>query len=268
MLYRWDTRVYDLNLFLTIVEKLCPSIVKSRGRGRPPKHTLKEYLTLICIKEENRDSLRRAETSHSFDICGERVDHSVIHYWEKKLDEVFPGLIRRIGKSLGKYLKPIFKIIDSTKFSTWKNETIEFHTQVVICNDTVFPQTLFFGSVSPKKATANTITPGKGIFMADKWYDDNKALGEMFKAGYEPLVKPIEERCSGFFRRKARKIYKFKFHLYKHRGRGESPYGSLTKSYGDRLNSILITTTKTRIGARVVNYLIKLYLRVQILKIF
>jgi hypothetical protein len=48
---------------------------------------------------------------------------------------------------------------------------------------------------------------------------------------------------------------------YKQRGRGESPYGSLTNAYGDRLPTTLTETTKTRIAARIMNYLIKLYIR-------
>ena len=36
---------------------------------------------------------------------------------------------------------------------------------------------------------------------------------------------------------------------------------SLTKAYGDKHPTTLVETTKTRIAARIVNYLVKLYIR-------
>jgi hypothetical protein len=97
--------------------------------------------------------------------------------------------------------------------------------------------------------------------MADRWYDDNKAMGIMFKKGYKPIVKPQKTRYSGYWRRKAREIFGLEWFKYRDRGRGESPYGSLTNAYGDRLTTTLDSATKTRIAARVLNYLIKLYIR-------
>jgi hypothetical protein len=264
MLKRWDTRIADLNNFVETLEELCPEILEAKRPGRPPKRSLKEYLTLITIKEEAKTSLRRAETEYSTKICGERVDHSVIHYWEKKLDEVATSLVRRIGQALLPLVTLLFCIIDSTKFATWKNEEIEFHTQVAVTEETVFPLTMFFGSVSPKIAVENTVLQGNGDFMADRWYDANDAIGVLFKRGYKPIVKPIEERYRGYWRRKARKIFGLEWFKYRDRGRGESPYGSLTNAYGDRLKTTLTETTKTRIAVRAVSYLTKLYIRAKI----
>jgi hypothetical protein len=87
----------------------------------------------------------------------------------------------------------------------------------------------------------------------------------MFQSGYEPIIKPNSIRYHGYWRRKARRIYFKDILRYRQRGRGESPYGSLTNSYGDRLKTILESTSKTRIAARIVNYLVKLYIRVKIL---
>ena len=262
MLPRWDTSISSIKYFLSTIEQLCPEILQiKQKRGRPPKRSLKEYVTLISAKEENKTSLRRAETDYSQEICGERIDHSVIHYWEKKLEEVYTALIRRIGKLLTKLLKPIFKIVDSTKFSTWKQKEVEFHTLTAIAKKTVFPTSIFFGSVSPSRAVDNVILQGKGELMADSWYDDNKAMGIIFESGYTPVIKPNSGRYHGYWRRKARKIFYKDIIKYRQRGRGESPYGSLTNAYGDRLPTTLDQTTKTRIAARIVNYLVKLYIR-------
>jgi hypothetical protein len=222
MLTRWDSKVSDINIFVKLVGQLCPELVKSKGRSRPPKRSLKEYVSLIAIKEEGKESLRRAETEYSYKICRKRVDHSVIHYWEKKLTEVYSALVQRIGKLLIALLTPLFNVIDSTKFATWKQYNVEFHTLTTVAKETVFPTSVFFGSTNPYKATNNTITPGKGELMADRWYDDNKALSVMFENGYVPIVKPNSNRYHGYWRRKARRTYYKDTLQYKQRGRGES----------------------------------------------
>lgn len=261
MLARWDTRHTSIKYFLGTIMALCPEILKSKGRGRPPKHSIKEYAALVVLKEEEKASLRKAETDYSDEICSERVDHSVIHYWEKKLKEVYVALVRRIGEVLCRLTRPKFKIIDSTKFVNWEQKEIEFHTLTAITEETVFPVSVFFGSVSPSKAVKGTILQGKGELMADRWYDDNKAMGIMFESGYIPIVKPNSGRYHGYWRRKARKKYYSDILRYRQRGRGECPYGSLTNCYGDRLNTILPKTTKTKIAARIVAYLVRLYIR-------
>jgi len=262
MLPRWDTRHTNIKYFLGSVMALCPEIVKpKKGRGRPAKHPIKHYAALIAVKEEEKVTLRKAETDFSEEICAERVDHSVIHYWEKKLEEVYTAFVKRIGQLLSKLTRPMFRIIDSTKFATWKQKEVEFHTLTAITKKTVFPTSVFFGSVSPSKAVDGVLPKGKGELMCDRWYDDNKAMGIMFESGYTPIIKPNSGRYHGHWRRKARKIYYSDELRYRQRGRGESPYGSLTNYYGDRLNTRLPTTTRTRIAARIVGYLIKLYIR-------
>ncbi len=53
---------------------LCPEILKAKkSRGRPPKRSIKEYAALIALKEEEKASLRKAETDYSEEICSERV---------------------------------------------------------------------------------------------------------------------------------------------------------------------------------------------------
>jgi hypothetical protein len=262
MLPRWDTRHSNIKYFLGSVMALCPEIIKpKKSRGRPTKHPIKNYAALIALKEEEKTTLRKAETDLSDEICSERVDHSVIHYWEKKLEDVYVSFVRRIGQLLSKLTRPNFKIIDSTKFATWKQKDIEFHTLTAITKKTVFPASVFFGSVSPSKAVKGVLSKGKGELMCDRWYDDNKAMGIMFESGYIPIIKPNSSRYHGHWRRKARKLYYRDEIHYRQRGRGESPYGSLTNYYGDRLHTRLPITTRTRIAARIVGYLIKLYIR-------
>jgi hypothetical protein len=261
MLRRWDTRHTNIKYFLGSVMALCPEILNSKGRGRPPKHPIKKYAAIIAVKEEEKASLRKAETDYSEEICPERVDHSVIHYWEKKLREVYIALVKRIGQLLCRFTRPEFRIIDSTKFATWKQKEIEFHTLTAITKKTVFPVSVYFGSVSPSKAVNGVLPKGRGELMCDRWYDDNKAMGIMFESGYTPIIKPNSGRYRGYWRRKARKLYYRDEIHYHQRGRGESPYGSLTNCYGDRLNTTLTATTMTRISARIVAYLVKLYIR-------
>ena len=125
MLARWDTRHTNIKYFLGTVMALCPEILKAKkSRGRPPKHSIKEYAALIALKEEEKASLRKAETDYSEEICPERADHSVIHYWEKKLKDVYAALIKRIGRPLCRFTRPKFKIIDSAKFAAWKQKEI------------------------------------------------------------------------------------------------------------------------------------------------
>jgi len=71
---------------------------------------------------------------------------------------------------------------------------------------------------------------GNGDLLADAWYDDNLAIKTMFQHGYRPIIKPNQSRSGGYWRRKARKLYSHPTgkQKYRQRGRGESPFGSLT----------------------------------------
>ena len=76
----------DLNLFISTIKHLVKDVSSKliKKRGRPPKHNPRNYLMLIAAKEFDKKSLRGAETRLSKEICNERVDHSVIAYWENK----------------------------------------------------------------------------------------------------------------------------------------------------------------------------------------
>jgi len=93
MLKRWDSITENINLFVVqlvkkLVRKVFPKL-ETKTRGRPPKHDPEGYLTLLAAKEFDKKSLRGAEVRLSKLVCNERVDHSVIAYWEKKPNELW-----------------------------------------------------------------------------------------------------------------------------------------------------------------------------------
>ena len=167
MLPRWYTDLNDINLFLQALDEVLEGIeLESNKRGRPTKHPRKEYLKLIVIKEWKKRSLRSAETDYSRIICGERVDHSVIHYEEKVIGKTIERVIKLIGQKLDQFGYRL--VIDATKFSTWKNDTIEYHLLIRITNETVYPTNVFFGT-NPSKATKHTLVRGRGDLYGDPW---------------------------------------------------------------------------------------------------
>lgn len=57
-----------------------------RFRGRRPSREVRKYIAIVVVKEGVKGSLRFAEEL-SYEIFGEGVDHSVIHYQEVRLRE-------------------------------------------------------------------------------------------------------------------------------------------------------------------------------------
>tara|TARA_Y100000034_G_scaffold61544_1_gene74700 strand:- start:1592 stop:2470 length:879 start_codon:yes stop_codon:yes gene_type:complete len=267
MYNRWHSIVEDINFFFMKVNIL---IKKTRNklrkpRGRPPKHDPEKYLQLIAAKEFDRKSLRGAEVRLSKEICKERVDHSVIAYWEKKpeVTEVFSDAIKEAGKELDAKLSQQFTVIDATSFTSWFKEDMIFHLFNRISEETVYPIGISFLTGSVKAPVSEAIDPGSGKLYADAGYDDNASIGVMFEKGYEPIVCPNSTRWKGYHRKKARKLYnKFENRLgYRQRGRGESVFGSLTNYFGDRFKTINIQVTQTRTAVRVLVYQVKLLMR-------
>lgn len=266
MLPRWNSVVNNIKVFLKTVTKLLKKVmIRKNKRGRPPKHPISKYLQLLITKESKRASLRDAENDYSDVICEERVDHSVIHYWEKKIDKhLFESITSIIGKYLEDRLGYDFSFIDSTLFTSWDKNEIEFYTMLRIAKDTLYPVGLFFDqSKTPSIAVDGCIVEGDKELLADAWYDDNKSFGIMFRAGYDPIVKPNKERFRGYYRHKARKLFMNPTGMqkYRQRGRGESMYGSLTNAYGDRLKTSRYDTSITRIGCRVIAYSVRIMIR-------
>lgn len=262
LLPRWNSILGNKKLFLKSLGKLICSLKIRRGkRGRPPKRDPIKYIELVITKESDRHSLREAEHNEAFDVFNERIDHSVIHYWEKQIPlELMQEIVLLIGSELEDIAGYNYSVMDSTKFSTWKSSEREFHLFIRKHSDTVYPVSISFGSTSPSTAVNGILVDGGGHVFADKWYDDNKTFKVLIKAGYIPIIKPQRTRCSGYWRKKARKLYNY--YTYRaHRGVVESPFGSLTNMFGDRLKTTRTHTTFVRIGSRVIAYMVRIYMR-------
>ena len=262
---RWSTIINDIKLLIRTIKRLIPKLKRNKRRGRKPKHSLQNYLALIITKEARKASLREAEANYSKLVCKARVPKSTINYWEHRFD---PKLIERLVKALGvrieKLLDYCFSILDSTKFTSWNKSLVEFHLLVRKARATIYPVALAFGSrfKDPLRALAK----GRGYLLADAWYDNNLTLKQIFKLGYKPIVKPNKQKGRGYWRRKARKIWNsFEIKLkqkYRLRSIGESLFGSLKNWLGDRLKTKSLASSITRIGARVIAYLARIYIRV------
>jgi hypothetical protein len=187
---RWITELNDLNFVLHEVKRLTKKLIKKqKSRGRPPKQNITKYAELIVIKELKKKSLRGAETDLTKFIVGERVDHSVISYWENKheIANCLKIIISRAGKLLNKSLTPLFSFVDATKFSSWKIKETEFHVCNIVAQETVYPVGISFLTNTVRDSVNECVPKGSGKLLADAWYDVNKALQVMFEKGYIPF---------------------------------------------------------------------------------
>ena len=268
MLKRWHSITENINLFIHFVKKIVRKVFpyKPKTRGRPPKHDPEGYLTLLIAKEYDKKSLRGAEVRLSDLICKERVDHSVIAYWEKKpeVTQQITHLVEEAGVILEQHLAYGFSVIDSTKFTSWIKNEVEIHVINRIAEGTVYPRSISFLTNRVAAPVEEALPRGEKNLYADAWYDVNDAMKVMFRRGYTPIICPHKERWKGHYRKKARKLYKNPINKlgYRQRGRGESCFGSLTNAYGDRMKTSSIQSTKTRTVARILAYQVRLLIRV------
>lgn len=270
MLSRWNTIVEDLNLFVEQIRGIAKRLKGKlqRTKGRPPKQNIEDYLTLIVTKEFDKKSLRATEMRLSEQVCGKRVDHSVIAYWESKpeVTEILVEIVNLAGAMLEKQLGYSFSMIDGTKFSDWFNDETEFHVVNRIVDGVVYPRGMSFITDTVSAPTREATPNGKGKFYGDAWYDDNKTIGVIFTKGYEAIICPNKNRWRGYWRKKSRRLYKLRENRlgYRQRGRGESPFGTLTNYHGKRFKTLNKQVIKTRIAARVIVYQIRLLIRLNI----
>ena len=269
MLSRWITQVNDINLALNQLERLAKHLTFERkGRGRKPKREFVKYAKLIVLKEYDERTLRGAEVHLSRLVCDERIDHSVIAYWENKeeMQKLISQFIVVAGALLQEKLSYDFTFVDSTKFTSWEIQEIE----VTVCNrisQTVYPVGISFIRDKVSSAVDEAVPEGTGKLKADAWYDVNEVFKVLFGKGYIPIICPNKNRIDGFYRRKGRKLYRMRENrlAYRQRGRGESLFGSLTNQFGDRLNARKENVMKVRIASRVLCYQLKLMIRCQII---
>lgn len=267
-LFRWNTAINDLNLAFCEIKRLTQKLIrkKEETRGRPPKHDPTEYAQLIILKEfSDAISLRKAEVRLSEFVVGERVDHLVIAYWENKpeIARCMQIVISRAGRILDKCLRKIFSFVDATKFTTWNIKEVQIHVANRIAQETVYPIGVSFLKKNIRDPVNEALPKGYGRVYLDAGYDDNKTIGVLFEKGYCPIVCPNKNRWRGYWRKKARKLYNMPVNRrgYKHRGRGESLFGSLTNEFGDRLHARSEQALQSRVLGRIISYQIKLLIR-------
>ena len=267
MLHRWCNEVNSINLCIHQLKRICRKAEFLKGgRGRKPKRDIEKYAFSLVLKEFDKRTLRGAEEHLTRLVFNERVDHSVLSYWENssKMARLLKIFVAVAGAMLDKALSSLFSFVDATKFTNWKIE----ETFVTVCNriakETVYPVGVSFKKKTVREPVDECVPKGEGLLYADAGYDDNKTIGILFQKGYTPIVCPNKTRYRGYWRRKARNLYKMPEHRlgYKQRGRGESVFGSLTNSYGDRFNAINSEAMMTRIASRILCYQIKLLIRI------
>ena len=119
MLKRWDTRVYDIRRILKVYDSLSLDL-ESIDIPRPKVHDLDVILKALIIKEFESLSLRSAEINVQ-EVLGERIDHAVLHFWEKKLSNYIEGILNRILENLEQrdYSETF---VDSTMFTNKKEK--------------------------------------------------------------------------------------------------------------------------------------------------
>tara|TARA_Y100000031_G_C8159341_1_gene356148 strand:- start:24 stop:875 length:852 start_codon:yes stop_codon:yes gene_type:complete len=266
MLPRWITEINNINLALHEMKRLSKHLIrKKKGRGRNPKHNPTNYAVLVALKEAEKHTLRRAECRLSLFVIGERVDHSVIGYWENKpeIQDCLKIIISRAGQLLDKMCKHEFTFVDATDFTSWNKDLVQVHVANRIVNGTIYPIGVSFKKNNVHGPVAECLPSGSGKVYADAGYDANKAIGVMFEKGYEPIVCPNKRRSKGYHRRKARKLYRMPENRlgYRQRGRGESLFGSQTNEFGDRFNARSKEAMRVRILSRIISYQIKLLIR-------
>ena len=267
MIPRWNPVINCINKSLFYLKKLSQAVkFGGGGRGRKPKRKVIKYAFLIALKEFDKRSLRGAEVHLSRLVFKETIDHSVIAYWEskKEMRDLIARFIGVAGAMLNRVLSTLFTMVDSTKFTSWNVNEVEITVCNRIAKQTVYPIGVSFQTQTVRDPVKESVPNGQGKLYADAWYDDNKAIGMMFKKGYIPIVCPNKNRWRGQYRHEARELYQLRENRlgYRQRGRGESPFGSLTNCYGDRLHARKKNVMQTRIAARVLCYQVKLLIRV------
>jgi hypothetical protein len=123
MLKRWDTKVYDIRCLLDVYDTLSIDL-ESMDIPSPKVHDLCIIIKALIIKEFEGLSLRAAEIRVQ-EVLGERIDHAVLHFWEKKLSSQIEEILNRVLENLEQevYSKTF---VDSTVFTNKKKKVQEF----------------------------------------------------------------------------------------------------------------------------------------------
>lgn len=110
-------------------------------RGRKPERPVEKYVEMVVVKEFCRLSLRGAEDNLSYDVFGGRVDHSVVHYWEKRMMRagVLEEMLRIVGRWVEERLSYAFSVLDSTALTTWRKEKVWMHALTRVSRGFLYP---------------------------------------------------------------------------------------------------------------------------------
>lgn len=123
MLKRWDTKVYDIRYLLKVYDTLSIDL-EPMDIPSPKVHDLGIIIKALIIKEFEGLSLRSAEIRVQ-EVLGVRIDHAVLHFWEKKLSSQIEEILNRVLESLEQeaYSETF---VDSTIFTNKKKKVQEF----------------------------------------------------------------------------------------------------------------------------------------------
>jgi hypothetical protein len=120
---------------------------------------------IIALKEYDERTLRGAEAHITRLINKERIDHSVLSYWEnkKEMPEIVAQFINIAGAMLERYLSSLFTFVDATRFSSWNMNEINIHVCNRIANGTVYPIGLSFTTGSVAQPVSEAVPSGSGL---------------------------------------------------------------------------------------------------------
>ena len=116
MLKRWDTKNYDIEHILAVFDSIGINVVTNIPK--PRKYDIRTIIKALIIKEFEGLSLRTAEVRVK-QLLGIRIDHSVLHFWEKKLAPYVEEIVNEILKELQR-LDYSESFVDSTIFTNKK----------------------------------------------------------------------------------------------------------------------------------------------------
>lgn len=122
MIHRWDTRLYDITLILEVFDSLSLDL-RSIDAPRPKVYDLNTIIKALLIKEFENHSLRSAEIRIE-DLLGIRIDHSVLHFWEKNLSSTLEETLNKVLERL-QSVDYTDSFIDSTIFTNKKEKVQE-----------------------------------------------------------------------------------------------------------------------------------------------
>jgi len=117
MLKRWDTRNYDIELVLKVFDFIDIDF-DLMNVPKPRRYDIRMIIKALLIKEFEKLTLRTAEVRVK-QLLGIRIDHTVLHFWEKRLAPYMEEIVNQILKELHK-LEYSETFVDSTIFTNKK----------------------------------------------------------------------------------------------------------------------------------------------------